>query len=90
MSWSVNRIGRVGKVREALAEDFGRIKCSEPEETIKAGVAAAIDVALAAFPPSYAVSVAASGSQYAPDSTKPTEFQNQLAVDLKPLFGFVE
>lgn len=90
MSWSVNKIGKPGAVRAAVAMELARIKCSEPEESIKNSVASALDAALAAFPPSVVVSVSASGSQYAPDSTKPTEFQNNLMVKLDPVYGFVE
>lgn len=90
MSWSVSRVGKPAAVAAALAKDFAAIKCSEPEETIKNSVATAVAAGLAAFPPSLAVKVVASGSQYSPDSTKPNEKQNQLSVVLEPIHGFVE
>jgi hypothetical protein len=90
MSWSVSAVGKPAAVAAKLAKDFAAIKCSEPEESIKSSVAQAVASALAAFPPNLAVTVSASGSQYAPDSTKPEEKQNQLSVKLDPLYGFIE
>lgn len=90
MSWSVNAIGRASAVAKKLKSDFERIKCSEPEETIKNTVAVAVTAALDAFPPDTAVKVEASGSQYCPDSTKPDQKFNNLTVKLEPLYGFVE
>lgn len=90
MSWSVNAVGKSTAVAVKLAGDFGRIKCAEPEETIKNTVWSAIEAALLVFPPTQAVRVEASGSQYAPDSTKPDEKTNSLTVRLEPIFGFVE
>lgn len=91
MSWSVNRMGKPSAVAAALAKDFAGIHCQEPEQTIKNKVAEAIAAALAVFPPHLAVTVEASGSQYAPDSTnKPEEKQNNLTVKLTPIHGFVE
>jgi hypothetical protein len=90
MSWSVSAIGKSAAVAAKLAKDFTAIKCTEPEETIKNKVAEAVAAGLAAFPVGMAVRVEASGSQYAPDSSKPTELQNQLKVELMPLFGFID
>lgn len=90
MSWSVNAIGKPAAVAAKLAKDFAGIKCTEPEETIKNKVAEAIAVGLAAFPAGMAVRVEASGSQYVPDAGSPAQAQNQLRVELMPLYGFVE
>jgi hypothetical protein len=91
MSWSVSAIGKAPAVRERIATDLGKITCTEPEQTIKNSVGSAIDAALAAFPPGYAVRVEASGSQSHPDFSKaPHEKTNQLIVKLEPIWGFVE
>lgn len=89
MSWSVSATGKAAAVAAKLTVDFGRIKCSEPEEMIKNSVASAIATALSAFPPNYAVRVDASGSQSQPDSTK-DEKTNQLKVEIAPIWGFVD
>jgi hypothetical protein len=90
MSWSVSAIGKASAVASKLAVDFASVKCSEPEETIKSGVAGAVAVALAAFPPNYAVRVEAYGSQSCPDSSKaPNEKTNSLNVKIEPVWGFV-
>lgn len=91
MSWSVNAVGKPAAVAAKLAIDFSRITCSEPEQTIKNHVAESVAVALAVFPPNYAVRVLASGSQGCPDSSKaPEEKYNQLSVSIEPIYGFVE
>ena len=90
MSWSVQAIGKPAAVAAKLAKDFANIKCAEPEETIKNKVAEAVAAGLAVFPPTMAVSVTASGSQLAPDSKQPNELQNQLKIELTPLYGFIE
>src|ERR1700758_5741504 len=90
MSWSIGAVGKAPAVAAKIAADIARIKCTEPEETIKNTVGDALARALAVMPPNMAVRVDAAGSQYAPDSTKPTEFQNSLSVKLEPLYGFVE
>lgn len=90
MSWSVNAIGKPAAVAAKLAKDFANIKCIEPEESIKNQVAATIAVALSVYPPTVVVNVAANGSQFTPDSTKPSELQNTLTVKLEPMYGFVE
>lgn len=90
MSWSVSAIGKPGAVAAKLARDFANINCAEPEETIKTNVALAVATALWSFPPNMAVRVEASGSQYAPDITKPDQKQNQLSVKLEPIHGFAE
>ncbi len=91
MSWSVSAFGKAPAVATKLAADFARIKCTEPEETIKNSVAAAFAAGLAAMPPGLVVTAEASGSQYAPDSSKkPAEFSNQLTVKLQPHGAFLE
>lgn len=76
-----------------LAKDIAAIRCSEPEETIKNGVAAIVAAALAAYPDTYAVSVIASGSQgpgYDPGKPgTPMGQVNSLNVTISPLYGFV-
>lgn len=89
MSWSVSAVGRAAAIAPKLADQFTRNKCSEPEETIKNSVAAALALALAAFPPNFTVKVSAAGSQSIPDAAQP-ERTNQLSVTLEPIWGFVD
>lgn len=90
MSWSVNAVGKPQKVAQKLAQDFARVKCAEPEESLKNNAASSVAAALAAFPPTIAVRVEASGSQFVPDATKPGEVINTLYVKIEPLHGFIE
>jgi hypothetical protein len=90
MSWAINAVGKPAAVAAKLAKDFASIKCPEPEESIKAKLAEAVALALAAFPPQLAVRVEASGSQYSPNANKPTEFQNNFKIDFSVIYGFVE
>lgn len=91
MSWSVSAFGKAPAVAAKLAEQFARIKCTEPEETIKNSVAAAFASGLGAMPPGMVVTAEANGSQYAPDSSKaPNEFSNSLTVKLQPHGAFLE
>lgn len=90
MSWSVSRVGKPAAVAAILAADFAKIKCQEPEETIKNNVAAAVAAGLAVYPSNLVVRVEANGSQWAPDSTKPEEKQNSLSVKIECLGGFVD
>ena len=89
MSWSVASQGRAGAVADQIREQFSRITCAEPEETIKNGVAAAIGKALEAFPQNMAVRVNANGSQGCPDFNKPAESYHSLNVAIEPMHGFV-
>ena len=89
MSWSVSAIGKPAAVAAKLATDFKKITCSEPEETIKNGVASIVATSLAAFPADYAVRVEASGSQSCPDFKAPDEKTNQLTVKIEPIWGFL-
>lgn len=86
MSWSVSATGRAAAVAKKLAEDFARVNCSEPEQTIKNNVASAVDAALTAFPPEAPVRVEASGSQ----SNMNGAITNQLKVEIAPIWGWVE
>jgi hypothetical protein len=92
MSWSVSVIGKSQAVKAALAEQFGKINCSEPEQTIKNDTATAIARALSHFPADMVVKVSASGSQS--DALhyggKPGEFVNTLSMQIEPQWGFVE
>lgn len=90
MSWSVSAIGKPAAVATKLAADFARIKCTEPEETIKNSVAVAVAAGLAVYPANTVVRVEANGSQSTPDFHKQTEIQNNLSVKLEPVYGFVE
>ena len=94
MSWSLNAVGKASAVAKKLANDAASIQCSEPEETIKNGVAAIIATALAAYPETYAVSVSASGSQssgYSADKPSVALGRvNTLTVSISPMYGFVE
>jgi len=90
MSWSLNGVGRPAAVLANLKADVARNRCIEPEQTIRDDVMHAIELALNAMPPSSAVHVTASGSQYAPDSLQPALVVNSLKVDISPLYGFAE
>lgn len=87
MSWSIMAAGKPKAVAVLIAGQFIRQKCSEPEETIKQGVAKLLDVALQAFPPNAAVTVTASGSQ---SSSTDGNATNQVSVKLEPIYNFVE
>lgn len=93
MSWSVSAVGKASAVAVKIAKDFAATKCSEPEETIKNGVATIVAAALAAYPDTYAVTVTANGSQspgYSPDAPgTPMGQVNSLQVSISPLYGFV-
>lgn len=93
MSWSINAVGRAGAVAGKVASEIVKIKCSEPEETIKNAVGAILATALSAYPEGYAVSVEANGSQ-GPGYDSATGANigghvNSLTVNVRPLYGFV-
>lgn len=92
MTWSVSAIGKSQAVKASLAEQFGRIDCLEPEQTIKNDVATAIARALSYFDENAVVKVSASGSQSAVvhDGQSGDEFINSLALLIEPQWGFVE
>ena len=87
MSWSVSAVGKAPAVAEKIATGTNH-KCSEPEETIKNAVAAAIATALTAFPADGVVRVEASGSQQTDTATG--KAVNSLKVNVEPVWGFVE
>lgn len=86
MSWSSNAVGRAPAVAKKVAEDIARIKCSEPEETVKNKVGEAIAAALGGMDPNAVVKVDANGSQ----STYGGTAVNSLSVSIVPQYGFVE
>lgn len=91
MSWGISGIGKAAALRAKISDDFGRITCPEPEETIKNHVREIMYKALGAFPPNYPVKVEASGSQSHPDfSNKPNETTHSLSVKIESFYGFVE
>jgi hypothetical protein len=91
MSWNVGRIGRAAAVAKALAEDFAQIKCVEPEETVKNGIAAAVAAALAGFPAGEVVQVSANGSQHDAVYNDPESGKiNSLAVTITPIYNFLD
>jgi hypothetical protein len=89
MSWGVIAIGRPAAVAAKLEKDFSNIHCEESEESIKNGVAAAVAACLAVLPPTMAVHVEVSGSEFVPDLKYPEEKYTQLTVKLETLYGFV-
>jgi len=89
MSWSLTAIGKPAPVLAVLKADVARNTCSEPEQSIRAAVMDAIELALNAMPEGYAVQVNAGGSQHRPDSTKPG-IVNSLKVEIVPIYGFAE
>jgi len=92
MSWFVSAIGKSQAVKSALAEKFGEIECSEPEQTIKNNVSAAIALALSYYPANIAVEVSASGAQS--DASycggEKGEYINGLSISIEPKWSFVE
>lgn len=89
MSWSFNGIGKPAAVAKRAAAELSRVKCHEPEETVKAKVIEILGVALDAFPGDTAVKVEAYGSQSV-DSTQPGKARNSLTLKIEPLYGFME
>ncbi len=93
MSWNVTVVGKASAVAAKVAQDLERIKCSEPEETIKNTAASIIATALAAYPEGYAVKVEASGSQgpgYSSTGQQLGGQVNSLNLKIEPVYGFVE
>jgi hypothetical protein len=87
MSWSIAAVGRPAAVAAKVAEDIAKIKCSEPEESIKNRIGAAIVAACEAMPSASAVRVEANGSQYVPQGDG---VMNSAYMKIEPLYGFVE
>lgn len=102
MSWSTAKVGKAECVRPALAEEFGKITgyLQEPEKTIAAKIAGALDEALASECAGTVVSVKASGSQSTLQAAipavtgvsegVPAKVTNRFDVSLELLYGFVE
>lgn len=90
MSWSFTGVGRAKPLSAKIKDDLSKMKCSEPEESIKNKVAEALVLAVGSFPGLATVSVTASGSQYVPDSSKPNEAINSLQIKVEQLWNFVE
>jgi hypothetical protein len=95
MSWSVAEVGRAHAVAKKIAQDFARIKCDEPEETVKNAVAHICATALVAFPPNEAVKVTAHGSQFEPygEDNKPIGVGhniNSVFLEIVPIYNFRE
>lgn len=91
MSWSASGVGKAGVLAGKLALEFDRVKCAEPEQTIKDQVAQIVQLALSAFPPDMPVRVNASGSQQSVDFSDPNAPKvNQLNVTIEPIWGFLE
>lgn len=83
MSWSVSATGMSKAVATAVATQFTRLKCEEPEETIKNNIASIIAATLAAYPDDMPVTVAASGSQ---NGTKDV---NTVNLSITPHWNFL-
>lgn len=91
MSWSFYGVGKPAAVLAKARTELERIKCSEPEETIKNKVLDILTASLLAMPAASAVDLKASGSQSMVDYADPSKgVANQLILEIKPLFGFVE
>jgi hypothetical protein len=90
MSWSYAGHGRSSAVAADAAKRLDAIKCPEPEQTIKGKLGSIIALSLAALPEGLPVKVSASGSQYAPDASKPGEVINSVHLTIEPLSGFLE
>ncbi len=94
MSWSCHLIGKAPRVAEAVVEALAKVKCSEPEESIKTKVGEIVAASIAAMPEAAAVKIEAMGSQsQAYDSagkTVPGKVTNSLTLKIEPIWGFVE
>lgn len=97
MSWSFYATGKPAAMVARARVEFGKIKCSEPEEAIKGKVLNILEVSLLAMPENAVVRIEAGGSQsqaydMAPDGWGAVvgKFTNQLNLKIEPIFGFVE
>jgi hypothetical protein len=91
MSWSFYGVGKPGPVLAKARTELERIKCSEPEETIKNKVLDILTASLLAMPPQSAIDIKASGSQSMVDYNDASKgVANNLVIEIKPLYGFVE
>lgn len=89
MSWSFYGVGRPIAVLNKARTEIARIRCAEPEETVKNKLLNIIEASLLAMPDASAVKIEASGSQSS-DSKDPAKFTNDVKLDITPLWGFVE
>lgn len=93
MSWSFYAIGSAPAVLAKARKDLSKIKCTEPEETIKGKVLHILEAALHAFPESYAVRVSALGSQlseYDPSGKTTGKVHNTLEFKIEPIWNFLK
>jgi hypothetical protein len=91
MSWSFNGVGKPAAVLAKARTDLARIKCAEPEETIKNKVLDILEASLSVMPASTAIDIKASGSQSMVDYSDASKgVSNSLIMEIKPLYGFVE
>lgn len=90
MSWSVSAVGKATAVRKSIADQFTRNTCAEPEETVRQTAAKLLDAALAAQDDNQPVEVTASGSQGFKDWNAKTGVSNQLTMNVRPIYGYVE
>jgi hypothetical protein len=92
MSWSFYAVGKPAAILNKARTELERIKCSEPEETIKNKVLDILVASLLAMPASSAISVKASGSQSSEwkDNAATGKQSNTLILQIEPLYGFVE
>ena len=89
MSWSVAAVGKAPLVAAEIASQFARWKCSEPEESVRQAVGAAIAAALAAQHDDAAVEVSGSGCMQL-ETGADGKVTNSLSITVKPLVGFLE
>lgn len=87
MSWSISKMGYAAVVAAKVAEEITKIRCAEPEETIKNAVGAALVQALEAYPADFPVKVEANGSQ---GSVTDGKTVNSLSVKVEPMYGFIK
>lgn len=97
MSWSFYAVGKPAAVLAKARVEFGKIHCSEPEETIKGKVLNILEASLLAMAECTAVKIEAAGSQSpgyvsSDGGYKAAEgkFSNNLTLKIEPIFGFVE
>ena len=94
MSWSFYSVGRPLPVLEKARADLGKIKCAEPEETIKNNILSILEASLLVMPETVAVNIAASGSQspaYSNDGKIiEGKSNNYVKLEVTTLYGFVE
>lgn len=91
MSWSFYACGKPAAVLAKARTELERIKCAEPEETIKAKVLNILEASLLAMPASSLIDIKVSGSQSMADYSDASKgVCNQLIMEIKPLYGFIE